>query len=124
MSACGGVAVQVDLVGRARVERERIEKCESAKSRTIPRSQGRRGRCRSDCRGARDPARSSESAGVDLDRSSARGGTASICNQQRAFANGGAAGVGVRFRESQFARPNFGERTARATAAAAILDQS
>ena len=45
-------------------------------------------------------------------------------NQQRAFGNGGAAGVGVSdFVESQFARPSLGERTARAAAESAILDQ-
>jgi hypothetical protein len=95
--------------------------------RAIPRSQSRRrcrSRCRSDCSGARDSACSSQSASVDLDRAGARGGTASICNQQRAFRNGGAPGVGIRFREGQFTGASFGERTARATAAAAILDQS
>src|SRR5438128_285667 len=62
-----------------------------------------------------------ERAAVTLHRATARAGAGLIFNHERACGDGGAAGVGVRRRESQLALPDFGERAAAATADPAIL---
>ena len=44
---------------------------------------------------------------VDLHRAAARSGAGFILNQERAFANSSAAGVGIRVAESELAVPNL-----------------